>query len=162
MHCFFCEDFWHTPLYSLVAQRSLLHSCERERRCWLFILHNQGSADEAFTLQSLTNRRQKPSVALLSPSSSCACILYQYKCKCTHTHSNTPVSSQIEISEWFYFLFWKNKEKKGTSSALKKKNRKYLYRFLLTTKVLQNYCKKNLSKTKCSESLFSFFLFSYL
>lgn len=28
--------------HSLEALRSLVHSCERERRCWLFLPHNQG------------------------------------------------------------------------------------------------------------------------
>lgn len=53
------EGSWRTPQKEPCS--SWLHSCDPERRCWLFLLHKQGSADEAFTRWGLTDGRQKPS-----------------------------------------------------------------------------------------------------
>ena len=78
---------WYIPKGTLLpgGTRSLLLGCEREGRCWLFLQHHHWRADEAFTLQALTDGTPKPSGAPFSPSSSCACTLCHSE-QCKHTH----------------------------------------------------------------------------
>ena len=115
---------WYIPKGTLLpgGTRPLLLSCGGGGRCWLFLQHHQWRAEEALTLQALTDGRLKPSGAPFSPAPPVHAHFVILSSASARTASNTCVSSHF--AEWSHFPCAKQRAKMNLFNSLNFLNRK--------------------------------------